>query len=183
MLILRGVCRWSEKATFMSKKQIFSLGRQLNRVYLRRGKKTNNKNFKSMKVRIASFLSIKLLGVLLIIFFASCSMNNHPYQVKHSLIIDVENPDAYVFSDLHPDKMDSSDVKLKNGEELEGGHRYSYTIENGVITVTTGITATQVKFFKSGLDTKPTLIEVENNTFSYEPGEYGHLIVIYPWLE
>jgi len=131
-----------------------------------------------MKQAIKIIISLIIIAVIFTLF--SCEANNHPYEVKHSIIIDIEDANYYQFADISSNASNHyDDLTTENGEELPGGHQYSYIVEGKEITVTSLKRPLEVQLYHDGVSPKYRLLEVENNTFKYTVNKYEHIVVVF----
>lgn len=121
-----------------------------------------------------------ILGIVAFGAF-SCSTNDHPYQIRHSIIIHDE--ETFTFAEILPTGETPVDIEVKNGELLDNGHQYSYIMEENTVTMTSEITPLSVKVMHKGTSPDGYFPDIKNNTFIFVKRKYTHLIINYPWEE
>ncbi len=118
--------------------------------------------------------------ILFLFLFLSCSVNDHPPENKHSVIIDLDNLETYQFADLN--ETDFDDMIKENGAKLFNGHSYSYTIEGDRITLETGLRPLEIRLFTNAITPEYRLLEIsDNNTVTYRRTLYEYVVPVYPW--
>jgi hypothetical protein len=119
-----------------------------------------------------------LLKVFLVLFITSCSTPNLPPEHKELILIDVNNPDVYTFSDLRD--LNMGWVELPNGN-IEEGDRYQFWIEGNTVKIQSRQAIKKAEFFQDTLDHKgeELALSKEKNYIEGKLSENGIIRIIY----
>lgn len=119
-----------------------------------------------------------LLKVFLVLFITSCSTPNLPQEHKELILIDVNNPDVYTFSDLRD--LNMGWVELPNGN-IEEGDRYQFWLEGNTVKIQSKQAIKKAEFFRDTLDHKgeELALSKEKNYIEGKLSENGIIRIIY----
>lgn len=119
-----------------------------------------------------------LLKVILVLFITSCSTPNLPPEHKELILIDVNNPDVYTFSDLRD--LDMGWVELPNGN-IEEGDRYQFWIDGNTVKIQSRQTMKKAEYFNNSLDHRgeELALSKDKNYVEGQVDENGIIRIIY----